>query len=217
MFVYFIMIRFNYLCIPNFIFGGVFFFLTLLATSIFSMEAEVRLSPPGMRSIKKPTLFIPADYSYPNRPIPLPHYLGDSGEPAAGWSAKYVATRRFASDQSAWIYYRSADLSNSALGENGGFGSALRIWPVGTTLVIEIYKGDARLKNNQKPVEIAVMSKIDNRNDSPNKSFYSANWNYERFQPHGASIITPAKVHECHQCHSIAFHLTGDLVFTQFP
>lgn len=211
------MIRIARNCTRMVILAGAFLFLALSAISLHSTEAEVRLSPPGMRPIKEPTLFIPADYSYPNRPIPLPHYLADSGEPAAGWSAKYVATRRFASDQSAWIYYRSADLRNSALRENGGFGSALRIWPVGTTLVIEIYKGDARLRENQKPVEIAVMSKIDIRNNSFNKRFYSANWNYERFQPHGASFITPAKVHECHQCHSIAFHLTGDLVFTLLP
>ena len=211
------MIRFNYPCTRKIFFWGAFFFLTLVAASIYSQEAQVWLTPPGMRLIKKPALFIPADFSYPNRPIPRPHYLDASGEPARGWSAKYVATRRFASDQSAWIYYRNADLRNSTLGGTDGFGSSLRVWPVGTTLVIEIFKGAARLRDKQQPVEIALMFKINMQNRSNNKSFYSANWNYERLLAQDASSIPPAKVRECHQCHSIAFHLTGDLVFTQLP
>jgi len=34
-------------------------------------------------------------------------------------------------------------------------------------------------------------------------------------KPSGSAFITPAKVRDCNQCHSIAFHLTGDLIFTQ--
>jgi len=49
------------------------------------------------------------------------------------------------------------------------------------------------------------------------KAFYPVNWTYARFKRDGNSSITSAKVLECHQCHSIAFHLTGDLIFTQFP
>ena len=49
------------------------------------------------------------------------------------------------------------------------------------------------------------------------KAFYPVNWTYGRFKRDGNASITSAKVLECHQCHSIAFHLTGDLIFTQFP
>jgi Trk K+ transport system NAD-binding subunit len=49
------------------------------------------------------------------------------------------------------------------------------------------------------------------------KAFYPINWTYARFKPDGNLSITPDKVCDCHQCHSIAFHLTGDLIFTQFP
>jgi len=211
------MIRISRNCTRIIIFAGAFLLFALLASSLRSTEAEVRLSPPGLRPIKKPSLVIPADFSYSNQPISFPNYLDASGKPAAGWSGKYVATRRFASDRSAWIYFRNSDLQHSVLREAVGSGPALRIWPVGTVMVIEIFKGNAELSKNERLVEIAVMSKTETQNNSFNKNFYAANWNYASFQPTRTPSITPAKVRECHQCHSIAFHLTGDLVFTKFP
>jgi hypothetical protein len=41
-----------------------------------------------------------------NQPIKLPAYHDTSGNPASGWSVKFIDTRRFASDQSAWIFFR---------------------------------------------------------------------------------------------------------------
>lgn len=197
--------------------AAAFLFFALSAAWLNSTEAEVRLSPPGLRPVKQPTLVIPADFSYPNRPIALPNYCDESGSPAAGWSSKYIDTRRFASDQSAWIYFRNSDVKRLVVRETAGFGSALRIWPIGATLVIEIFKGHALLRKNANPIEIAVMSKLETGRKSVGNSFYAASWSYARFKPAGSPFITPAKVRECHQCHSIAFHLTGDLIFTQLP
>lgn len=92
-----------------------------------------------------------------------------------------------------------------------------RFWPVGTTLIIETYKGNAFAKEKAKLIEIAAMSKINANENSVSKGLYPINWTYAKFMPDGNPSITSAKVHECHQCHSIAFHLTGDLVFTVFP
>jgi len=204
-------------CIRILFFAGAFLFFALLAVSLYSTETEVRLSPPGLRPISRPTLVIPAGYSYPNRPVSLPNYCDDSGNPAAGWSAKYIDTRRFASDQSGWVYFRNSDLKRLAVRETTGIGSTLRIWPIGSTLIIEIFKGHASLRKNAHPIEIAVMSKLEADPKAVGKGFYTANWSYARFKTTGSPFITPAKVRECHQCHSIAFHLTGDLIFTQLP
>jgi hypothetical protein len=180
------------------------------------MEAEVLLTPPGLRLIKDPSTVIPADFHCSNRSIKLPVYRDGSGNPASGWSARFVDTRRFASDQSAWIFFRNSDLQQSVSkpGEGGGGG---RFWPVGTTLIIEIYQGKALQKENDKLIEIAAMSKIKTDGDSFSKTFYPACWSYARFDSDRTPSIDSAKVRECHQCHSIAFHLTGDMVFTLFP
>lgn len=211
------MIRTTRICTRTLFFAGAFLFFALSAVSLQSTEAEVRLSPPGLRPISRPNLVIPANFSYPNRPASLPDYCDRSGSPAAGWSSKYIDTRRFASDQSAWIYWRNFDLKRLVVRETADFGSALRIWPIGATLVIEIFKGHASSRKNANPIEIAVMSKIETGRKSTGESFYPANWSYARFKPAGTPFITPAKVRECHQCHSIAFYLTGDLVFTELP
>ena len=196
---------------------GAFFFLASIAVSIHSMEAEILLSPPGLRLIKDPSLVIPADFNYSNRLIELPAYRDTSGNPASSWSAKFVDTRRFASDQSAWIFFRNSDLRRSVSKRKEGEQGVFRFWPVGTTVIIEIYKGNAFQKENDKLIEIAAMSKIRADRNSFFKVFYPVNWTYARFNPDGNPSITSAKVRECHQCHSIAFYLTGDLIFTQFP
>ena len=196
---------------------GAFFFLASTAVCIHSMAAEILLSPPGLRLIKDPSLVIPADFNYANRLIKLPSYRDTLGNPASGWSDKFVNTRRFASDQSAWIFYRNTDLQRSVYKLKAGDQSAFRFWPVGTTIIIEIYQGNAFQKENDKLIEIAAMSKIKADRNSFFKAFYPVNWTYARFNRDGNSSITSTKVRECHQCHSIAFHLTGDLIFTQFP
>ena len=197
--------------------AGAFFILALSAAALHSTEAEVRLFAPGLRPVHRPTVVIPADSSYPNRPIPLPDYCDESGRPTTDWSKKYIATRRFASDQSAWIYFRKSDLNNLVVRGAAGNEPALRIWPAGATLVIEIMKGDGAIRQNADIIEIAVMSKLADNWRSTKQVYYTANWSFARFNPSGSPITTPAKVRECHQCHSIAFHLTGDLIFTQLP
>ena len=181
------------------------------------MEAENLLSPPGLRHIKDPSLVIPADFNYSNRFMKLPAYREVSGVPASGWSAKFVDTRRFASDQSAWIYFRNSDLQRSVSKPKESDREHFRFWPVGTRIIIEIYKGNGFQKENDKLIEIAAMSKLKTDKSSFLKAFYPVNWAYARFVPDGTPAITSAKVRDCHQCHSIAFHLTGDLIFTQFP
>ena len=196
---------------------GAFFFLASIGFSIHSKEAEILLSPPGMRLIKDSSLVIPADHNYANRLVPLPAYRDPSGNPANGWSAKYIETRRFASDQSAWIYFRDSDLRRSGLKQKERAQGAFRFWPVGTTMIIEIFKGHAVQREKEQMIEIAAMSKMKVAGNSFLKAFYPVNWSYNQFYPAGNPSITPEKVRECHQCHSIAFHLTGDLIFTQFP
>ena len=210
------MIKLNQNRIRKLLIPGVFFFGTLIFVSIHSLAAEIFLTPPGLRPVKDPTLVIPTDYRYPNQLIKLPIYRDGAGNPAGGWSEKFVDTRRFVSNQSAWIYFRNSDLQRSVVtGQKTGEG-ALRFWPVGTTLVIESYKGDAFQRGKDKLIEIAVMSKIKGDGGSSAQAFYPVNWTYARFKPDGSPAITSARVRDCHQCHSIAFHLTGDLVFTQF-
>ena len=195
---------------------GALFFFAAIAVSIHSMEAEILLSPPGLRLIKDPSLVIPAGFHYANRLIELPAYRDISGNPVKGWSAKFVDTRRFASNQSAWIFFRDSDLQQSvSLPNKGGLGP-FRFWPVGTTVIIEIYKGNAFNKERDKLIEIAAMSKVNADENSPFQAFYPVNWTYARFNSDGNPSITSAKVRECHQCHSIAFRLTGDLIFTRF-
>ena len=211
------MIKLNSKCIRRLILPGAFFLLAWIAVSIHSIAAEIFLSPPGLRLIKDPSIVIPADFNYSNRLLPLPTYCNPSGRPADGWSAKFVETRRFASDRSAWIFFRDSDLLRSESRRIEGKPDAFRFWPVGTTMIIEIYKGNALQKENAKLIEIAVMSKVKAERRSSFKAFFPANWVYARFNSDGNPTTTGATVRDCHQCHSIAFHLTGDLIFTQFP
>ena len=211
------MIELNSKCIRKLILPGAFFFLATIAVSLHSTAAEILLSPPGLRLIKDPSIVVPADFNYPNRSLLLPAYRNPSGKPADGWSAKFVETRRFASDRSAWVFFRDSDLLRSVSRRIEGKQDAFRFWPVGTTMIIEIYKGNAPQKENDKLIEIAAMSKVKAERRSSFKAFFPANWAYARFNSDGNPATTAAKVRDCHQCHSIAFHLTGDLIFTQFP
>ncbi|MGD9057961.1 MAG: hypothetical protein PVJ41_14000 [Desulfobacterales bacterium] len=174
------------------------------------------LKPPGLRPLKAPTTVIPATHQYVNRKLELPAYRSAAGTPLKGWSRKFIKTRRFSSDQSAWIFYRQSDLRQTKVVENTGMPASLRIWPVGATLILEGYKGDALRSGNAKLVEIELMTKRAPASGSVSDPFFAVDWNYARFTPDGAWSLSPQKLIECHQCHSIAFELTGDLVFTQF-
>ena len=210
------MIKLNQNRIRKFFIPGAFFFLALMAVSVNSLAEDVFLTPPGLRPVKDPTLVIPTDHRYPNKLIKLPSYLDAAGNPAKGWSDKFVDTRRFVSNQSAWVYFRNSDLKRSVATGMDADKGAFRFWPVGTTLVVESYKGNALQRRKEKLIEIAVISKIKGDRVLSAKAFYPVNWTYARFNPDGNPSITSAKVRDCHQCHSIAFHLTGDLVFTEF-
>jgi hypothetical protein len=211
------MIAFSASCTRKIFVVGALLFINSMAAPAHSMEAEILLTPPGLRLIKDPSLVIPADYHYANRSIKLPAYRDRSGNPANGWSARFVETRRFASDQSAWIFFRNSDFKQSISMPKERERDAFRFWPVGTTIISEVYKGNAFQKENENLIEIAAMSKISADRNSSLKAFYPVNWTYDRFEPNGESSITSDRVRECHQCHSIAFHLTGDLIFTRLP
>jgi hypothetical protein len=211
------MIKFNQNRIRKLFIPVAFFFFTLVAYSVYSMEGQVQLTPPGIRPLKNPALVIPTDYRYSNKSIKLPAYRDNSGNPADGWSRKYVDIRRFVSNQSAWIYFRISDLTQSISIKTEALGRSLRFWPIGTTLVIESYGGNALDNKSGNLIEVAVMSKLSEDSDALAKVFYPVKWSYARFNADGRPSITSARVRECHQCHSIAFHFSGDSVFTSFP
>jgi hypothetical protein len=181
-----------------------------------SIVREALLKPPGLRPTKDPSIVIPTDQHYPNQPPNLPKYRNAFGRPAQGWASETVETRRFSSDQSALIYYRVSDLEQSHAMKTSNMSKTLRIWPVGTIIILESYKGNVNLPNRAKLIAIDAMKKM-NDPKGPSNAFFPVNWSYARFSPEGKPSITSQKVKECHQCHSIAFHITGDLVFTLFP
>ena len=136
--------------------------------------------------------------------------------PLKGWSREFVKTRRFSSDQSAWIYYRPADRERCSIIPKDGMPDAQRIWPVGATLVLEGYKGDALHEDNARLLEIEVMTKLETAPVTSIRGYFPTDWHYARFSADGTSLLPQQKLIECHQCHSIAFRLTGDLIFTEF-
>jgi hypothetical protein len=177
----------------------------------------VILRPPGLRPTKDPAIVIPTDQRYPNQPPNLPKYRTATGKAAKGWARKYVETRRFASDQSALIYYRVSDLAQSSVMKVSKASQALHIWPVGTIIILESYKGNVNSPKSAKLIEIVAIKKMNDPKGSSAHAYFPAQWSYARFTLQGKPSITSHKVNECHQCHSIAFHLTGDLVFSPFP
>ncbi len=212
MMVLLMLFRTRKICIP-----GAFFFLASMAVSGGSIRAADLLTPPGLRLVKDPSIVIPADYHYPNSSFQLPAYRDSAGKPAQGWATIFVETRRFASNQSAWIFYRNSDLKNSTSWQNKKDPRRFRFWPPKTTIVIETYKGDAFWEKDRDLIEISAMSKIEGEKHALLKSFHQASWTYARFNSDGAPSTTSVEAHACHQCHSIAFHLTGDLIFSRMP
>ena len=178
--------------------------------------ANLLLKPPGLRPISDPATVVPAAYHYLNRKLQLPRYRSASGTPLAGWSREFIKTRRFSSDQSAWIYYRQSDLKQAEV-IKAGFPGIMRIWPVGATLILEGYKGDALRIDSQNLMEVEVMAKMDFGDSTAAEKYFPVNWSYARFNSQGVRALSAEKLNQCHQCHSIAFRLTGDLIFTNFP
>jgi hypothetical protein len=190
---------------------------TLLAgVGSYSNDSDWLLKPPGLRPLEAPATVIPATHQYINRKLELPPYRSATGAPLGGWSRKFIKTRRFSSDQSAWIFYRQSDLAQTKVVRLTGMPAWLRMWPVGATLILEGYKGNALHPGDAKLVEIELMTKRAPASGSASNPFFANDWNYARFTPDGVWSLSPQKLSECHQCHSIAFQLTGDLVFTQF-
>jgi len=178
---------------------------------------EAHLRPPGLRPTQDPSIVIPTDQHYPNQPPNLPKYRKAFGKPAPGWACETIETRRFSSDQSALIYYRTSDLATSHAIKASTISKTLRVWPQGTIIILESYKGNISLPSNAKLIAIDAMEKM-NAPKGSSDAFYPVNWSYASFSPEGKpTTITSQKTKECHQCHSIAFHITGDLVFTLFP
>lgn len=201
------------ICVLGLLAGGWLVVSTLLG----AQEGTIRLNAPGLRLKKDPLQVIPGTSSYANRPFSLPHYRDAAGNPAMGWSRKYIATRRFKSDQSAWIYYRRQDLDHCIILENSRYNGVICIWPGGSLIVIESYQADLPSGPGQAPVEIAAIAKDEQNTPPYGNAFFPAQWSYALFTSQVGRSISEAKVRECHQCHSIAFQLTGDLVFTRFP
>lgn len=190
--------------------------ILLAAAGSYSNDADWLLKPPGLRPLESPATIIPASHQYLNHKLELPPYRSATGTPLKGWARTFIKTRRFSSDQSAWIFYRPSDLRHTKVIKNSGEPASLRIWPVGATLILEGYKGDAFHPGDAKLVEIELMTKRAPASASASDPFFAVDWNYARFTPEGAWSLSPPKLIECHQCHSIAFQLTGDLVFTSF-
>lgn len=191
--------------------------VVLSAIGGHSADLDQLLQPPGLRAKSDPATVIPATYHYLNQRRSLPQYRSASGIPLQGWSRTFIKTRRFSSDQSAWVYYRQSDLRQTKVIEDAGLPALLRIWPVGSTLILEGYKGDASRIIDAKLIEIEVMTKMDFAPISPTDPFFPIDWNYARYTPEGNWSLSRRRLIECHQCHSIAFRLTGDLIFTEFP
>ncbi len=181
-----------------------------------SADSDTLLQPPGLRPISDPATVIPATHHYLNQKRALPRYRNASGTPLKGWSREFIKTRRFSSDQSAWIYYRQSDFKRTKVIKISGLPDGMRIWPVGTTLILEGYKGDASHFADSDLQEIEAMVKLDSPGLAAAEKFFPVDWSYARYTPDGTWSLSREKLIECHQCHSIAFRLTGDLVFTLF-
>jgi hypothetical protein len=91
----------------------------------------------------------------------------------------------------------------------------MRIWPVGSILVLETFSGKTALVENAKPTAIDCIRKFKpDRASFPASTLFAGDWSYQRFSVEGNVRPMPDGASACHQCHSTAFSVTGDLVFT---
>ncbi len=196
---------------------AVLIFLGIIILGNSAEEAGIFLIPPGLRIVKDPSSFIPAAKEYPNQGLVLPNYRDLSGKPAGGWAMEIIKTRRFASHRSARLYFRFSDLAKSTVFIGSTLSRDMRVWPAGTFIVLETYRGNESSEMGAKPTEITAMAKGIHQAIPQSPVFFPADWSYGRFTPKREPSLDSDQVRECHQCHSIAFHLTGDLIFTPFP
>lgn len=197
--------------------AATFILLVLLRQASGAEEGGVLLKPPGLRLSQDLSITIPAHFQYANKAVTLPHYRKPFGEPVEGWEVEVVKTRRFFSHRSARVYYRNADLTRSRTFTLPGSSMGVRVWPLGTIIVLENYVGDGAMTVQTKPEEVTVMAKMEGTGGPADPLFSPAEWSYGKFTAQGSPSLPPEEVEECHQCHSIAFHLTGDLIFTPLP
>ncbi len=196
---------------------SIFSLTAMIAPPGRAEESKPLLKPPGLRLENEPSTVIPAFHEYPNEELRLPRYREPSGELSEGWTVKVIKTRRFSGNQSARLYFRISDLALSRAFKDSDGSRQLRIWPPGTLMILEIYNGNDSVARDSKPEEIAVIAKMDRGEGHSPSTFYPSDWSYGKFTPEGDPSLLPGQLQECHGCHSIAFHLTGDLIFTQFP
>jgi hypothetical protein len=190
--------------------------ILLVAIGVNWADSDTHLKPPGLRLINAPATIIPATYHYLNQKRELPRYRSASGTLLKGWSKQFIKTRRFSSNHSAWVYYRQSDLKRTQVIKTADLPDAMRIWPVGAILILEGYKGEAAHPADSELLEIEVMTKLKPMGSAGAENVFPVDWSYARFTPDGTWSLSGEKLNECHQCHSIAFQLTGDLVFTPF-
>jgi hypothetical protein len=93
----------------------------------------------------------------------------------------------------------------------------MRIWPAGSILVLETFSGKTALLENAKPTAIDCIRKFKPDLASfPVSTLFAGEWSYQSFSVEGKVLPAPEGASACHQCHSTAFSVTGDLVFTLF-
>ena len=189
---------------------------TLLRGENLSKEV---LQSPGFRLLQAPQEVISWEYHYANRTFSLPDYRTPGGAPLPGWRCQVVATRRFFTDQSARIYYRTEDLRRTrrfkSVTPSGG--TSMMIWPVGTILVLETYSEGDAYRSDAAPVAVDCIQKFAPEPARfPVHVYFAGDWCYQRFSVTGERRKMIGGASACHQCHRTAFHLTGDLVFTLF-
>lgn|GEM_PF-5611429 len=88
---------------------------------------------------------------------------------------------------------------------------------MGSILVLETFSGKTALVENAKPTAIDCIRKFKpDRASFPVSTLFAGDWSYQRFSVEGNVRPMPDGASACHQCHSTAFSVTGDLVFTVF-
>ncbi len=171
----------------------------------------------GFSLLDSPQEIVPWRYYYVNRVFSAPSYRTPQGTPLPGWRLRVIATRRFFTDQSARIYFRIKDLHRSRIfsSTSPAATEAMRIWPVGSILVLETFSGKTALVEDAKPTAIDCIRKFKpDRASFPVSTLFAGEWSYQRFSVEGNVRPMPEGASACHQCHSTALRLTGDLVFT---
>jgi hypothetical protein len=181
------------------------------------ISSDEVLSSSGFRLLDSPKQIVPWRYYYGNRNFTAPSYRTPRGDPLPGWSLRLVATRRFFTNQSARIYYRIEDFRQGYLFSSTTRGTAemMRVWPVGTVLVLETFAGEGAMMDSETPLFVDCIRKFQpDASNFPGDTLFAGVWSYQRFGPEGELQAMPGGASDCHQCHGTALPLTGDLVFT---